>query len=116
MPEYIPYMTRLYRSRKALGCCPNCGGKRDLPGRIICSKCLAGRREIYVRKAACLTDEEKAARSKKACEAQKIRRKQLREEGRCAACGAPSPDHYYCDACRTKQSRSKKKKETDSNG
>lgn len=110
--EKVPYRTKLYQSRKALGRCPTCGKPRDVPNRVNCSKCLAYGREFYARKASNMTIEEKVARSQKSSATQKIRRDKLRSEGRCATCGAPSPDRYYCEKCnaRIKMYQAKGKK------
>lgn len=111
MHDSVSYITQLYRARKALGRCPRCGNPQDVPNRVNCSKCLSYARKNYAHRAANMTIEEKVARSEKVSAAQKKRR----SEGRCAICGEPSPDYYYCKACRMKYSKSKARKEAGSN-
>ena len=108
MAEARSYQMEKYYARKAMGRCPRCGKK--LPAdeeHIMCADCRAGVRQLAAYNAAKMTDEQRAELNAKAREKQKKIRERLRAEGRCADCGAPSPDRYFCAACTAKRKAQK---------
>ena len=92
----------LYYARKAVGRCPNCG-KEATDNHILCEKCRTRMRANYYQYVGKMTPEQRAELNAKSSERQKNKREQMRAQGRCAICGAPSPDMHTCESCRAKR-------------
>lgn len=86
---------RLYNKRKSAGLCPKCGAEIDDKKFKLCSGCRKIARFLYKIKKGSQTQEEREAYNKKHLD--KVRA--LHAKGLCVDCGAPSPEHWRCDAC-----------------
>ena len=99
---------RLYYKRKIAGLCPECGAEIDDKKFKLCSGCRKIARLLYKIKKSSQTQEEREAYNKKRLD--KVHA--LRAKGLCVDCGAPSPEHWRCDACN-KRLREKYQQEAD---
>lgn len=93
--------TELYRSRKAAGLCPVCGGEREDKKRSLCDKCRAYYRSYYGSMREKQTPEERQRfNDAKAVSSRNLVRRR-RQQGLCVQCGAVSPVHWLCETCYT---------------
>lgn len=99
------YVSMTYSRRKEAGLCPKCGGERDREDRVTCSKCRLFFKGAYRVFCKTRTEEEHRLFNMKKNMTQKALNTRRRSAGLCVRCGAPSPDHWHCEACRLKRKK-----------
>mgnify|MGYP004477034719 CR=1 FL=1 len=89
------------------GICVACGQESVAPHRKFCWECLYKSGERYRKRRANMTEEQKQAESKKACERTKRRYAERKAAGKCVCCGKKpaEPGKVMCAMCLKKDAK-----------
>ena len=89
------------------GICVACGQADAAPHRKLCWECLDNKRERTCKYRANMTEEQKQAARKKACERSKKQYAERKAAGKCTRCGKKpaEPGKVMCTMCRKKDAK-----------